>query len=153
MDSNSWKNFLIAVDDSEVAMEAVRYVGRAVGTVEGVSLCLLNVYPEPPPYYFQQGNSLADYVQEKEAVAEKLFTQAREILAEFNLPLDAVTTVCRISEKETPSKAILRVQEEGGYGTVVLGKRGISKAEEFLFGSISNTVVRSSSGFTVWVVS
>ena len=146
------KKFLIAVDNNEISMRAVDYVGRIVGNTEGLAICLLHVYPEPPPYYFQQGHTLAEYVREKEAAAEKIFTQAKEKLAEFAIPEERITTICRQSAAEPPSRTILKMQAEGGFDTVVVGKRGVSKAEEFLFGSISNAVVREGKGFTVWVV-
>jgi nucleotide-binding universal stress UspA family protein len=47
---------------------------------------------------------------------------------------------------------ILRIREEGNYDTVVIGRRGVSKAEEFLFGSVSTKVVQSAADCTVWVV-
>ena len=47
---------------------------------------------------------------------------------------------------------ILRIREEGNYDTVVIGRRGVSKAEEFLFGSVSTKVVQSAVDCTVWVV-
>jgi nucleotide-binding universal stress UspA family protein len=40
----------------------------------------------------------------------------------------------------------------GGYGTIVVGRRGISKAEQFLFGSVSNKIVQNAKDCTVWVV-
>jgi len=44
------------------------------------------------------------------------------------------------------------VVKEGGFGTVALGRRGVSKAEEFLFGSVSSKIIHSVKGCTVWVV-
>jgi len=52
----------------------------------------------------------------------------------------------------TISQAILDTQTEGKYGTIIVGKRGVSKAEEFLFGSISSALVHNSKNCTVWVV-
>ena len=48
---------------------------------------------------------------------------------------------------------ILEVLKDGGFGTVVIGRRGVSKAEEFLFGSVSNKIIHSVKDCTVWVVS
>lgn len=36
---------------------------------------------------------------------------------------------------------------------MVIGRRGVSKAEEFLFGSVSNKLVYHAKAHTVWVVS
>ena len=47
---------------------------------------------------------------------------------------------------------LLRLAEEGGYGTVVVGRRGVSKQEEFLFGSVSTKIIHAAKGLAVWVV-
>ncbi len=57
-----------------------------------------------------------------------------------------------MAEGGTISEMVLAVQAKGNYGTVVAGKRGVSKAEEFLFGSISNALARHSKDFTAWIV-
>ena len=41
---------------------------------------------------------------------------------------------------------------ENPYG-LVIGRRGVSKAEEFLFGSVSNKLIHHAKDRTVWVVS
>ena len=50
------------------------------------------------------------------------------------------------------AERILLEQQKGGYGTVVIGRRGISKREEFLFGSVSNKIVHEARNCAVWVV-
>lgn len=57
-----------------------------------------------------------------------------------------------MAEGKTISQVVLEVQAEGSFGTVVTGKRGVSKAEKFLFGSISNALARHSKDFTSWIV-
>ncbi len=147
------KKILISVNESETSMKAVRYVGEMSGCLAGLDVCLLHVAPEPPPYYYLEGNSLKDYVREKEARADEIFQVAFDLLAEYGVPKESISTRTYIAEQaETISSAILTVQEEGGFGTVVVGKRGVSKAEEFLFGSISNAVAQHCASFAVWIV-
>ncbi len=57
-----------------------------------------------------------------------------------------------MAEGRTISDTLLEVRQKGNFGTVVTGKRGVSKAEEFLFGSISNTLARHCNDFTSWIV-
>lgn len=144
---------LIAVDDSETSKKAVTYVGRIAGCRDGLTYCLLHVYPVPPPQQFREGFSMSDYKKEREAIGAKVFKESIKILNDQGISTDNIATVCRMATSgETTSKMILAVQQEGDFGTVVMGKRGVSKAEEFLFGSISNTIVRQSKDFAVWVV-
>jgi nucleotide-binding universal stress UspA family protein len=145
---------LVAVDETETSRRALRYLGEISGCSEGLEICLLHVYPEPPPTYLREGHTAAEYQQEREGRAQALFAAATELLVGYRIPAAAIRTDTRMATTRTPiSGVILEARAEGGYGTVVVGKRGVSKAEEFLFGSISNAVVRNSNGFTVWVVS
>ncbi|MBU4262281.1 MAG: universal stress protein, partial [Proteobacteria bacterium] len=93
------------------------------------------------------------YREEKETASLKIFSRAGKVLESHAIVGTRITTSCLMATGKTFSKTILQVQKDGGFGTVVLGKRGISKAEEFLFGSVSNAVIRESHEFTVWVVS
>jgi len=61
------------------------------------------------------------------------------------------------AEKCSPGQSIaleiLDYARAGDYGTVAVGRRGVSKAEEFLFGSVSSKIVHNAKNCTVWVVS
>ncbi len=148
-----WYKILVAVDGSSLSERVLNYVGEVVGGIDKVEICLLHVYPEPPPYYFTEKHTLQEYREEKETAARQIFSESRKILAGHNVADAKMSTICLMATGKTFSKTILQVRKEGDFGTVVLGKRGISKAEEFLFGSVSNAVVRESNDFTVWVVS
>lgn len=148
-----WQKILVAVDDSALSDRVTDYVGRVVRGHEGVEICLLQVYPEPPPYFYQEGHNLKEFQQEKENMAQKVFARLLPILHGHGLAADTIQTSCHMAEGISLSKEILNIREQGSFGTLVLGRRGISKAEEFLFGSISTAILRESHDFTVWVVS
>ncbi|MBC8208619.1 MAG: universal stress protein [Desulfobulbaceae bacterium] len=148
-----WKKILIAVDESPLSERVADYVGRVVSGHEGVDICLLQVYPEPPPYFYQEGHNLKEFQQEKESTAQKVFQRLLPVLEGYGFAPETIQTSCHMADGVSLSKEILVIREQGDFGTVVLGRRGISKAEEFLFGSISTAILRESHNFTVWVVS
>ncbi len=149
---NDWKKILIAVDDTPTSRKAVQYAANIIGRLEKVRLHLLHIYPEPPPDYYTAGGSLDAYRTEKEKESEALFADGMQTLTGSGIAREIITTECRMAEHRTISQTILAVQEEGGYGTVVVGKRGVSKAEEFLFGSISNALLHHGRDIAIWVV-
>ena len=149
---SDWKRIVIAIDDSPRSLNAVEYVGNIAGHLSGLHLCLLHVYPEPPPDYYQAGATLEDYKMDQEERAKLLFAQARKILQGHGVAPQAITTRCRIAGQQSISSAILELQTKEQYGTIVVGKRGISKAEEFLFGSISNALIHNGRDIAVWVI-
>ncbi len=149
---NDWKNVLIAVADTPTSNKGIEYAAHILGQLKGVQICLLHIYPEPPPDYYSSGGSLTDYKEQQHKTASALLDRSAAILMDFGLPEQAISRDIRMAEQKTISQAILDVQEEGNFGTVVVGKRGLSKAEEFLFGSISNALVHHTRNCTVWVV-
>lgn len=146
------EKILLAVDGSKASGRAVQYVGKFASLMDSVEICILNVYPGPPPDYYSKGGLLNDYVAMREERAVQMFNEARTILIEAGVQEKQLNQVVRIADGRTISEEVLAVQAEGNYGTVVAGKRGVSKAEEFLFGSISNALARHSKHFTSWIV-
>ncbi|HEB69838.1 MAG TPA: universal stress protein [Desulfobulbus sp.] len=149
---NDWKNVLIAVADTSTSDRGIEYAAHILAQLEGVQICLLHIYPEPPPDYYSSGGSLTEYKEQQYKTASALLDRSAAMLMDFGLPEQAIRRDIRMAEQKTISQAILGVQVEGKFGTVVVGKRGLSKAEEFLFGSISNGLVHHTRNCTVWVV-
>lgn len=147
-----WYNILVAVDAMASSQRAVSYVGKIAGDLETVSICLLHVYPEPPPDYYLKGGVLDQYQAQRIKRAEKIFKHCIEILVTAGIRRDAIYCTTHMAEGRTISETVLAVRREGNFGTVVTGKRGVSKAEEFLFGSISNALARHCQDFTTWIV-
>jgi len=148
----NWKKILLAVDGSENSRRAVVYLGNIAPLITDVEICLLNVYPQPPPDYYTEGGRLDRYLEMRANRAREMFAEAEEILVTAGVAKSSLKFEVLMAEECTISDVVLRVQDEGDYGTVVAGKRGVSKAEEFLFGSISNALARHSKKFTSWIV-
>jgi len=95
---------------------------------------------------------LSAYKEEQDAKAERVFDKAMALLTEAGVSQEQVSTDNRFAEGKTISEELLAVRSEGDFGTVVVGKRGVSRTEEFLFGSISNALAQHSVNFTTWIV-
>ncbi|MDQ1335969.1 MAG: hypothetical protein QG552_2919 [Thermodesulfobacteriota bacterium] len=146
------KNILIAVDESENARRAVSYVGQLLGGLPGFKVAVLHVVPEPEDDYFpttaQREEWLAKYVQKIEALLE----ECRQAL--IGKGFDPKDVSVRSTLRYCPSMAecILAERDEARYSTIVVGRQGLSRSEEFLFGSISSKIVNHARNCTVWVV-
>ena len=146
------KNFLIAVDDSDNSRRAVRYAGHLLGGMHGAHATLLHVIPDPEEDYFpedeQKQRWLDSYRKKMDAVLEAY----RQMLVDDGLPVEAVDT--RLPLRYCPSMAecILSERDQRQYGTIVVGRQGLSRKEEFLFGSISSKIVNHARRCSVWVV-
>jgi nucleotide-binding universal stress UspA family protein len=149
---SEWQKILVAVNDSDDALRAVQYVGEIARAVDIVSLYLLYVYPDPPPDYYTKGGNLDAYREIMQDQAGRAIKLAIDHLKKFGVREESISTDILLADGKTISQAILEAQERTGCNTLVVGKRGISKNEEFLFGSISNTLAQKTKGFTTWIV-
>lgn len=147
-----WDNILLCVDSSQNSDRAVEYVARFVSNLPEVRICLLHVYPAPPPDYFTKNGTLDSYTARREQRGIKLLHRAEQTLVAAGVSAGCISKVVSMAEKRSISQQVLEIRKQGNCGTVVTGKRGISKAEEFLFGSISNALARQSKDFTTWIV-
>ena len=76
---------------------------------------------------------------------------SRTVLIKAGIPAEAISIQYR--DKTTGiARDILDEIEAGEYGTVIVGRRGLSRAKQFLFGSVSNKIVHTARDCTVWVV-
>jgi nucleotide-binding universal stress UspA family protein len=84
--------------------------------------------------------------------AEEILSQAKTYLIENDVPAFAIKT--RL-ETRAPgvARTILKEAREGGYGSIMIGRRGVSRTERFLFGSVSNKIVHQAKDMAVWVIS
>jgi nucleotide-binding universal stress UspA family protein len=144
---------LIAIDLSENSLKAVEYVGDMMSCHPDIEIVLLTVIREP------SADIMPDEVERKAYVEKMRGDTLRHMEAAARL-----LTSRGISEKKVHIKIqvcgklvgiadlILQEQAEGKYRTVVIGRRGVSKRQEFLFGSISKKVVTEARDCAVWVI-
>ncbi len=161
------KKVLIAVDGSENSMRAVMYAGEVIRNTPGFTIQLLHIEKLPDRDLFADDESWKTESEKHRKSVKAFLVDCRDVLEGKNVPPEGITenyiTSCKspgdVADPHTCSMSgnlsmrILDVVHEGGFGTVVLGRRGISKAEAFLFGSVSNKIIHYVKNCTVWVVS
>ncbi|GAB6125712.1 universal stress protein [Humidesulfovibrio idahonensis] len=148
-----FKNILIAVDASDNARRAVDYAASILANASGVRVTLLYIERAPGRDLFETEEAwLGQCKLEHESVFDFL-KEAHARLAAAGLPDSAITERTLLCSAEpSVAQTILDVQQEGGFGTLVVGRRGLSKGEEFLFGSVSTKLVHNARNCAVWVV-
>jgi nucleotide-binding universal stress UspA family protein len=148
----SHKNILMAVDDSANSRRAVAYTARLLGGVDGIHVTLLHVIPLPEEDFFpneeQKEEWLGHYREKMEATLEAY----RQLLIEAGFEAEALDKQLPLRNCPSMAECILAERGRGSYGTIVVGRQGLSRKEEFLFGSISSKIVNHARHCTVWVV-
>jgi nucleotide-binding universal stress UspA family protein len=148
-----WNRVLVGVDGSEHSLNAVRYLAAVLG---GSSNCKVHIIAVHIPTVMEDPGRVEEVKRrdiERRVALEEHLLKVHRILVEARLAQENLSTeLIETDGSIGVGQVLMNVQREGGYGTVVVGRRGLSKAEEFLFGSVSNTVVHQATDCCVWVV-
>jgi len=147
------KNILISVDASDNALRAVDYAATMLGSTPGVRVTLLYIERAPGRDLFETEEAWLGQCQLEHSRVFDFLKTAHARLVAAGLPDTAITERTLLCSAEPSiAQTILDVQQEGGYGTLVVGRRGLTKGEEFLFGSVSTKLVHNAKNCAVWVV-
>lgn len=157
-------NILIAFDGSANALRAVSYTAAMIDPKSQRSVTVAAIERPPDRDLFADDDAWKKECALRAKDMQAALAQARHMLLESGLPESAVSTrfveSCRsplrgsmeCSIGTSIALEILRLAGEGGFGTVVVGRRGVSRQEEFLFGSVSTKIIQAAKGLAVWVV-
>jgi nucleotide-binding universal stress UspA family protein len=94
----------------------------------------------------------SEELQNAEKAATTLLEEASGRLERAGLNRDRITTKIH-SGAASRAEAIVEEARKGGYGTIVVGRRGLSRVEEFFMGRVSKKVLQLAKWTAVWVVS
>jgi nucleotide-binding universal stress UspA family protein len=146
------RNILIAVDESENARRAVSYVGQFLGGLTGFKVTILHVIPEPEEDYFPTSAQKERWFIRYKKKVDTMLEDYRELLIQKGFNPKDVAVHSTVRYCPSMAECILAERDETLYSTIVVGRQGLSRSEEFLFGSISSKIVTHARNCTVWVV-
>lgn len=154
------KKILLAVDASPYSMKAVEFVAEMVGG-HAYEICIFHAIIGLGSVNFDRsetnGQRLSDSQKFDSCVIAiktkitRLFQNIKELLLAAGFEHGKISEKI-VSGAHNRSDAIIREAEEGGYGAIVVGRRGLSKVEAFFMGRVGHEVVHEGKKFTVWVV-
>ena len=145
---------MLGLDPSEGAMRAAAHVGTILGGMDA-EVTLLNVLRSPSMFLPElEELSVASQEEIYELAKEEIdpvFQEANRVLTKAGFNQDQITTKL-ITGVSSRAGTIVEEARRGGCGTIVIGRRGISKVEEFFMGRVSNKVINLARDMAVWVV-
>jgi nucleotide-binding universal stress UspA family protein len=146
------KNILIAVDESENARRAVSYVGQLLKGAKGFRVLILHVISQPEEDYFPTSDEKEKWLSKYKLKVDVMLEEYRQMLIREDFDPDNVSVRSTLRYCPSMAECILAERDETEYSTIVVGRQGLSRSEEFLFGSISSKIVNHARNCTVWVV-
>jgi nucleotide-binding universal stress UspA family protein len=145
------KRILIGINASINSKIASNYMKDFLGGGNmGCEVVLLHVVPGAKS---EEDEKLRGINEEEElSKVKEVLSEIKNDFVNSGFNPDDIKIEIDKGKHDTVAEGILDHLKEGDLWTVVLGRRGISKAEEFLFGSVSQKVVSEAKGCAVLVV-
>jgi nucleotide-binding universal stress UspA family protein len=157
---------LIAVDDSESSLRAVKYVGNLLRDIREAQITLFHVLKPLPRELLEHGGSenpqledtlgkqlrteQEEWFRTESAVEYPILVKALEVLGKTGFSIDRVTL--KFGHEENVVRNILEEARIGGYGTIVVSRHGASGIKRIFGGGITDQLLREAAGHTLWIV-
>ncbi len=137
---------LIAMDNSESAMNAVRFVGD-IAAPSGYKVTLVHVIRENEIF---SDENFGDNPEGRGTMLN-VFDHARSILLEKGFKAENIQDKV-ITGAGSRAGSIARFATEEGFSTIFMGRQGVSRIKEFFLGRVSKKVIYAAHRHTVCLV-
>lgn len=149
------KKMLLAVDGSENSRKALDYAA-AFATANDAEVTLFSVVREFRLDLLDvstpRGAEIETrIVEELERDVQSMFTSYKRRLERAGVNRNLISRKYTLQSR-TRAGDILKEAKEGNYGTIVMGRRGLSKVHEFFLGRVTTKVLHRAADFALWIV-
>ena len=154
------KKILLAVDSSPSSERAVEFIASLLGG-RGYEACIFHAITGLDSINFKDSYTNASQpseIQNPNSCIEAFKLKICQLFqATKNMLLSSGFESEKISERiitgvHSRALSIIQEAEEGGFSTIAVGRRSLSKVEGFFMGRVGHQVVYGGDKFTVWVV-
>ena len=151
------KGYVVGVDGSEGSMRAVEHLGAMIGHKKEAKAKLVNVVRRLGVQVDLNDPSIpapeAEEAWEKAAqkAAGPSLAKAEKILAQAGV--DKTRVDCKvITGALSRAGSLVDEATQAGFGTLVMGRRGLSKIEAFVMGRVTKKALSLTKDKAVWIV-
>ncbi|SPD72198.1 conserved hypothetical protein [uncultured Desulfobacterium sp.] len=145
---------LIGFDGSKGAMKAV----DCAGSLANSSLCIFDLCHVIRPLEIQMGvkslfnpNVEDEWIESNIKEIKPIMDEAADHLMRYGVPDNHISKTI-LKRESSRAEAMVRKAKNDNYGSIVVGRRGISVVEEFFLGRVSTKVIQMANKMAVWVV-
>ncbi|MBF0344666.1 MAG: universal stress protein [Nitrospirae bacterium] len=146
------RRLLIAVDDNEQSLRAVQFVGELLGGLPGfnVIICHVAILLEDDAFVSEEESK--EWINHLMEERHKMVQSFSNMLIQAGFAEEAVSTIVVLNREPTLAECIVKEQRKSGACIIVVGRRGLSKKEEFILGSTTSKLIHISRNCAVWVI-
>ena len=157
------KKILIAIDDSPNTFKAVEYVAQQFSGTGELELGLVHVLPNLPAIFWDEGHILSEeekkdrkkvvdkWIADRKARMEPVFKKAVDALTGKGIKSGQIKTKS-LSDSTDVAASLLEEAKDGGYQTLVVGRRGGGSGKTLLMGSVTSRIISQGSGVAITIV-
>jgi nucleotide-binding universal stress UspA family protein len=146
-------DILLAVDSSEYAASAVEFLGGFAARTEakiGMFHVVRTLEPTFQELFSMHAEEVEAFMQQLGVETQATFKRYRNILIGYGIRDNRIASK-NITQASSRAASILHEARSAGYGTVVMGRRGLSRVYGFLTGRVTNKVLHQAEGLAVWI--
>ena len=141
-------SILLAVSDTDTSWEVLDYFIGLSLSPDNVEITLFHLYRDPWP---EELMGIAMEEKPRENI-ENVLQKFKNILMESGFNPRDIHVKLVTESYPSVAEGIIDEFKKGDYSTVVLGRRKMSKAEEFVLGDVSMKLLRALEGAGILVV-
>ena len=150
------QKIIIAIDGSTESMKAVQCVAALLGPAEcEILLCHvirpLSVQQMGAKELFVPKHE-ADWIAANQRKIVPVINEAKRRLEKAGFSKEKISSEI-LTYQKSRADAIVKTATEGGFDTIVLGRRGLTAVGEFKFGRVSRKILQFAYRSTLWIVS
>lgn len=151
------KAYLLGTDGSEGSLGAAEFLGRFIAPKKDTKVGLVYVARKMAIQFglVESGVGIAEveevWRESSTKRGNEALKQAEKILLQTGVDQSRISQNL-ITDALSRSGALLEEAEKAGCGTIVLGRRGMSKIEAFFMGRVTNKVLSLAKDKAVWII-
>jgi hypothetical protein len=123
-----WNKILLIYDGTENALRATEFVAKMFGKTEGVKVTIFGLYDKIPRHDLKDTSPVVDKLQRQISSMEieiergqARIKESKALLARAGMNDDFIG-IKYIERKQSAIKDVMAEAEQGGYGTIVVGR-------------------------------
>jgi len=142
-------SILIALNDSISSRVMIDFVANLPLRREDFRITLLHVYRKPAAVEELMGQR---FTNEQLIRFQSVLEESRVKLVQQGFPPEKIKINLELEPYDTVTDGIIDQFNKGDFDMVVIGRKSMTKAEEFVLGDISVKLIREMKGASVLVV-
>ena len=141
------KKVLVAFDGSKEVMRGVQHFSYLMGASNcKISLC----HVVRSQSIFQKGDE-EQWQEFEQKRMEPLINESKQCLVNAGFPFNQICCEV-IRNKVSRASGVVERANEGNFGTIIIGRRGLTIVKEFFLGRVGKKIFQLAGDLTVWVV-